>query len=60
MKNVLWCHMLRLRNLTYGAPDSSELEVVTGVLKMLDMKNILANLQCLAKPKGLCDELSDD
>lgn len=32
-------------NLTYGAPDNSDLSVVKGVLKMLDMKNILHHLQ---------------
>eukprot|EP00435_Cladocopium_sp_Y103_P032228 s638_g8.t1 len=32
-------------NLTYGAPDNSDLSVVKGVLKMLDMKNILQHLQ---------------
>lgn len=35
------------RNLTYGAPDNSDLSVVKGVLKMLDMKNILQHLQRL-------------
>ena len=35
------------RNLTYGAPEHSDLGVVKGVLKMLDMKNILAHLQRL-------------
>jgi len=32
-------------NLTYGAPDNSDESVVKGVLKMLDMKNILHHLQ---------------
>lgn len=32
-------------NLTYGAPEHSDLVVVKGVLKMLNMKNIAAALQ---------------
>ena len=48
-------------NLTYGAPEHSDLGVVKGVLKMLDMKNILAHLQAeLRGNAGATAENEDD